>query len=146
MQERNVIQGTTATILAPFIDNLNLFIVWFIVAIVLIIGDCRFGTRASRMRGEVVRRSRVIRRSINKMVDYICWVSIAWALGSSFGQIFNIPILGALIMLVVCIVELSSIYDNYFECKGVKKRFNVWKFFSKLFKVQELEESIEDIK
>ena len=47
-------------------------------------------------------------------------------------------------MLVVCSIELSSIFDNYFELKGLKKKLNIWKFVSKLFKLPEIEESLED--
>lgn len=144
MQERNVISGATATVLSPFVDGWESIIVWLIVAFVLILADLRFGVEASRKRGEKIRGSRVIRRTVNKMIDYICWVSVAWVLGQSFGKIFNIPLTAAIIMLIVCLIEISSIVDNYFEYKGVNKKFNVWKFFSKLFKISAIEESIEE--
>lgn len=144
MQERNVISGAMAAVLSPFVDGWESLVVWLIVALVLILADLRFGVAASRKRGERIRRSRVIRRTINKMVDYICWISIAWALGNSFGKVFNIPLLVAIVMLIACSIEISSIVDNYFEYKGINKRLNVWKFFSKLFKIPAIEESIED--
>lgn len=146
MQERNVISGTTATIFSSFVDGWENIVVWLIVAFALIIADLRFGVAASKKRGERVRNSRIVRRTVNKMVDYICWISIAWVLGGSFGKIFNIPLLVAIIMLVVCSIEISSIFDNYFEYKGLNKRFNVWKFFSRLFKISAIEESIEEPK
>lgn len=144
MQERNVISGAAATVFTPFIDGWESLIVWLIVAFVLILADLKFGVQASMKRGEKIRGSRVIRRTVNKMVDYICWISIAWILGSSFGRIFDIPLLAAIIMLVVCSIEISSIFDNYFEYKGLNKRFNVWRFFSKLLRISAIEESIED--
>lgn len=146
MQERNVISGTTATIFSAFVEGWETLVVWLIVAFVLILADLWFGVEAAAKRGENIRGSRVIRRTINKMVDYICWISIAWVLGSSFGKLFEIPLLVAIVMLIVCSIEISSIFDNYFEYKGLNKRFNVWKFFSKLFKIEALEESIEDKK
>lgn len=145
MQERNVISGAVAAMTSPFVEGWESLIIWLIVAFVLILVDLRFGIQAALRRGEKIRGSRAIRRTVNKMVDYICWISIAWVLGHSFGNIFDIPLLVAIIMLVVCSVELSSIFDNYFEYKGLSKRFNVWKFFSKLFRIS-LEESIEDKK
>ncbi len=145
MQERNVISGAVAAMTSPFVEGWESLIIWLIVAFVLILVDLRFGIQAALHRGEKIRGSRAIRRTVNKMVDYICWISIAWVLGHSFGNIFDIPLLVAIIMLVVCSVELSSIFDNYFEYKGLSKRFNVWKFFSKLFRIS-LEESIEDKK
>jgi hypothetical protein len=144
MQERNVISGSMATVFSSFVEGWESLIVWLIVAFVLILADLRFGIAAAIHRGEKIRGSRAIRRTINKMVDYICWISIAWVLGNSFGKIFDIPLLVAIVMLIVCSVEISSIFDNYFEHKGLNKRFNVWKFFSKLFKISAIEESIED--
>lgn len=144
MNERNVLAGTTATVLSPFVDGWQNLIVWLFVALALIIGDLRFGICAARKRGEKIRGSRAVRRTINKMVDYICWVSIAWVLGGSFGLLFGVPLLAAIIMLVVCTIELSSIFDNYFEYKGIKKKFNVWKFFSKMFRIPEIAECVED--
>lgn len=144
MQERNVISGTTATVFSAFVEGWESLIVWLVVAFVLILADLRFGIAAALRRGEKIRGSRAIRRTINKMVDYICWISIAWVLGNSFGKIFDVPLLVAIVMLVVCSIEISSIFDNYFEHKGLNKRFNVFKFFSKLFRISALEESIEE--
>lgn len=144
MQERNVISGASATIFSSFVEGWESLVVWLIVAFVLILADLKFGVQAAWKRGEKIRGSRVIRRTVNKMVDYICWISIAWVLGNSFGRVFDIPLLAAIVMLVVCSIEISSIFDNYFEYKGLNKRFNVWKFFSKVFKISAIEESIED--
>lgn len=143
MQERNIISGASATIFSAFVDGWESLIVWVVVALVLILADLRFGIEAAVKRNEKIRGSRVIRRTINKLVDYICWVSIAWVLGSSFGKIFNIPLLASIIMLVVYAIEISSIFDNYFESRGLNKKFNAIKFISKIFKIQAIEESFE---
>lgn len=144
MQERNVLSGAVATVVSPFVDGWENIVAWLIVATILILVDLRFGIGAAKQRGEQVRISRAARRTINKLVDYICWISVAWVLGGSFGKVFDIPLLAAVIMLVVCAVELSSIFDNYFEARGINKKFNVFKFLSKIFKLSALEESIED--
>lgn len=144
MQERNVISGASATIFSSFVEGWESLVVWLIVAFVLILADLKFGVQAAWKRGEKIRGSRVIRRTVNKMVDYICWISIAWVLGNSFGRVFDIPLLAAIVMLVVCSIEVSSIFDNYFEYRGLSKRFNVWKFFAKIFRISAIEESIED--
>ena len=144
MQERNILSGTTATILAPFVEDWEGAFMWLIVVIVLILSDARFGCMASKQRGEPVRRSRLIRRSVNKLVDYICWISIAWALSHTFGTIFGIPYVVAVIMLGVCAIEMSSIIDNYCEYKGIKKKVNIVKLLTILFGKRELEECIED--
>lgn len=146
MTQRNILSSVSAAVLTPLVEGYEGIAIWLIVAFALILGDLRFGIKASIKRGEKIRGSRAVRRTINKMVDYICWVSIAWVLGASFGRIFGVPLLAAIIMVIVCTVELSSIFDNYFEYRGLKKRFNLWKFFSKIFKIPEIEESIEDKK
>lgn len=146
MSERNIIQGAAGAAFAPFIEQWEYEIVWLVAALVLVLADLRFGIMAAQRRGEKIRGSRAIRRTINKMVDYICWMGIAIVLGGSFGKMFGIPLLAGVIMLIICGIELSSIFDNYFEYKGVKKRLNIFKFVSKLFRIPEIEESIEDVK
>lgn len=39
MNERNVLAGTTATVLSPFVDGWQNLFVWVIVAFALILGD-----------------------------------------------------------------------------------------------------------
>lgn len=146
MQERNVLSACATTIVAPFVDGWEEMIVWLIVAVVLLLADLRFGIEAARKRGETIRNSRAVRRTINKFVDYLCWISISWVLGGSFGRIFGLPLLPAVTMLGVCIIELSSIIDNYCEARGIKKRFNGIKFFSAITKHPELEDCFEDKK
>ena len=144
MQERNVLSGAVATVVSPFVDGWESIVAWLIVATILILVDLRFGISAAKQRGEQVRISRAARRTINKLIDYICWISVAWVLGGSFGKVFDIPLLAAIIMLVVCAVEVSSIFDNFFEARGINKKFNAFKFLSKIFKLSALEESIEE--
>lgn len=146
MTERNIVSGTTATLLSPFIDGWQNLLIWLILSLVLIIGDLRFGISAARKRGEIIRPSRAVRRTINKFVDYICWVSIAWVMGAAFGNQLGVPLLAVIIMAIICAIELSSIFDNYCEYKGLKKRFNVFKFLARLFKRPEIEECFEDTK
>lgn len=144
MNERNILSGTAATYIALFMENGQNLLIWLILSLVLIIGDLRFGIKAARKRGEKIRPSRALRRSVNKFVDYICWVSIAWLMGAAFGNALGVPLLAIIIMAVVCAIELSSIFDNYCEYKGLKKRLNVFKFFARLFRHPELEDVFED--
>lgn len=143
MHERNIIGGMTAAVLSPFVEGWQR-IVWFLIlAIILILGDLRFGIAAAKKRGENIRPSRAVRRSLNKLVDYICWLSIATVVGVNFGSVFGLPLLSVIIMAVVCIIELSSIIDNYLEYKGIKKKINVIKLLAKLFRKPDLEEVLE---
>lgn len=141
MQERNIINGTTAAIVAPLLDFYSKLIPFILLAIILIIVDSRFGCAASRKRGEEIRTSRKWRRAINKLVDYICWVTLAGMFGQTFGEISGIPILSALILLIVYGIEISSCFNNYFEAKGIKKKVNIFKLFNR----SDVENCIEDV-
>ncbi len=126
---------------APLLDFYNNLLPFFLLAIVLIIVDSRFGIAAARKRGETIRTSRKWRRAINKLVDYICWVTLAGMFGQTFGEILGIPILSALLLLIVYSIEISSCFNNYFEAKGIKKKINIFKLFNR----PEVESCIEDI-
>jgi hypothetical protein len=141
MQERNIINGTTTAMVAPLLEFYNRLIPFLLLAIVLIIVDSRFGVAAARKRGEPIRTSRKWRRAINKLVDYICWVTLAGMFGEAFGEILGIPILSALILLIVYGIEISSCFNNYFEAKGIKKKVNIFKLFNR----PEVENCIEDV-
>ena len=135
MQERNVLAGATATVISPLVDFYGKLLPFLLLAILLITIDSRFGIQASRKRGETIRASRAIRRAINKFVDYICWITLAGMLGQTFGVVLHIPLLSMIVLLVVYKIELSSIFNNYFFCKGLKFKFNGLKFISKMTKV-----------
>lgn len=142
MQERNVLAGATATVISPLVDFYGKLLPFFLLAILLVAIDSRFGIKASKKRGETIRTSRAIRRAINKFVDYICWITLAGMLGQTFGVVFHIPLLSMIVLLVVYTIELSSIFNNYFFYKGLKFKFNGLKFISKMTKVN-VEEIIE---
>lgn len=139
-QERNIINGTTAVV-APLLDFYNSLIPFLALAIVLIFVDTRFGVAVAKRRGEPIRTSRKWRRAINKLVDYICWVTLAGLFGKTFGTILGIPVLSGLLLLIVYGIEISSCFNNYFEAKGINKKINVFKLFNR----PEVERCIEDV-
>jgi MFS family permease len=143
MQERNIIGGVTASVLSPFVEGWQQMLWFLILAIILILGDLRFGIAAAKKRGERIRPSRAVRRSINKLVDYICWLSIATVVGINFGTVFDVPLLSVIIMAIVCLIELSSIIDNYLEYKGIKQKVNLIKLIANIFRRPEIEDVLE---
>lgn len=126
---------------APLLDFYNALIPFILLAIVLIIMDSRFGIAAARKRGETIRPSRKWRRAINKLVDYVCWVTLAGLFGQTFGSILGIPILSGLLLLIVYGIEVTSCFNNYFEYKGIKKKVNIFKLFNR----SDVESCIEDV-
>lgn len=135
------------TLTDHFLLGLVEFIVWakwlFIAAFALTLADLRFGIAASKYRHETIRRSRAIRRTIDKVCSYILWVIIAYTFGKAFGSSFGIDILPVIILIVIYGVELESIFLNYFEAKGRKVKVDVFKIFKKKVDIIEIEE-IED--
>ena len=129
--------------MSPFIEGWQQMLWFLILAIILILGDLRFGIAAAKKRGERIRPSRAVRRSINKLVDYICWLSIATVVGINFGTVFDVPLLSVIIMAIVCLIELSSIIDNYLEYKGIKKKVNLIKLIAHIFRRPEIEDVLE---
>lgn len=144
MQDRNVIAGATAAVISPLVDFYSKLLPFLMLAIALIIIDSRFGILASRKRGETIRASRAVRRAINKLVDYICWVTLSGMIGQTFGAAFHIPLLAVVVMCIVYSIELTSIFNNYFFYKGINKKFNGWKFFSKITGNDAIESAIEN--
>lgn len=114
---------------------------WFmLLALILIIADLRFGITAAKKRGEQIRFSRAGRRTINKIVDYLCWILLAGAIGKTFGTSLDMPILPAMVLLVIYGFEINSCYGNYFESRGKKVKVNIFKYFSKKTDIIETEE------
>lgn len=144
MQERNIISGATSAFLAPLMEGWDQLTVWMLLALVLLIADLKFGIQAAKKRGEKIRRSRAIRRTINKMVDYICWLSIAWFISHTFGESFHIPTLAIIVLAIIYSVELASILDNYFEYRGIAKRLNLGKLWNIIFKKNNIENILDD--
>lgn len=142
MQERNVIGSVSAAAIAPICDFYEKLLPFLALAFVLIVVDSRFGVLAAIKRGEKIRPSRKWRRAINKMVDYVCWVTLAGLMGETFGTSFHIPLLSMIMLAIVYGVELTSIFNNYFEYKGEPVHINIWKFLARTFNRPEIEDSI----
>ena len=117
MQERNIIGGVTAAVVTPLLEFYTHLIPFLLLAIVLIACDLRFGVARAKRAGEAVRMSRAVRRTLNKLVDYICWVTLAGLFGNTFGEVFGIPLLSAVLLLIIYGIEMNSCYNNYFEAR-----------------------------
>lgn len=131
ISDRNIFSATMSAALAPFIEIIGLMKWFFLLATILIIVDLRFGVQAARNRGEKIKRSRAIRRTLNKAVDYICWIFLSGVLGQAVGAPLEIPVLPVIFMLIIIGVELESCLLNYFEAHGKKVKINIWKIFGK---------------
>ena len=119
---------------------------WLLFAFVLILSDLRFGILAAKKRGEEIRHSRMWRRTLNKAMDYVCWVTLAGLCSASIGVIFGIPIVSMGLLLIIYGIEISSCVNNYFVYKGIKKTFNFWKLLNRSDIEKAIEEDVESKK
>jgi len=131
IQDRNITNSFMTYIGINVTDFFMEISPFMALALVLVLVDTRFGSLASKKRGEEVRLSRQWRRALNKMVDYSCWVLLAGMFGDIFGKVIGIPTLSIVLLLVIYSIELSSCINNYFEYKGINKKFNLFAFLGK---------------
>lgn len=123
---------------------------WMIVlAIILILSDLWFGVSASRIQGIEIRKSRAGRRTLNKIVDYICYVLLGAVLGKAISEPYGMdPIVVSITLMVLCYgFEVDSIYGHICEIHGIKKKYSIWKILFKLltFKFKYLGEAFKDM-
>lgn len=103
---------------------------WMLMlAFVLIGADFWFGISESKRLNKPIRRSKAGRRTLNKTIDYLCYILVASFLGMSFGRSIGIePKTLASIVLILCYgFEIDSIYSHICVLHGVKKGFSIWK-------------------
>lgn len=140
MSERNTNSAMATVFMSGFMDFIEPLKWFLLLGLILIFADLRFGIAAAKKRGEKIRISRAGRRTINKIVDYLCWILVAGAMGKAFGIPFNIPVLPAITLLVVCGLEINSVFMNYFEARGKKVKVNIFKYFAKKTDIIDVEE------
>lgn len=110
-------QGSVSAVLAAFFsDSITQMIPFLILAAIVILVDLKFGISAAAHRGEKVRTSRAIRRTIDKMISYFCWVLLA----ATASVAFSMPAIEYILMGAVIGIELLSISSNWLEIKGYK--------------------------
>ncbi len=78
---------------------------WLLLGMVLVFVDLRFGVLAARVRGEEIRPSRAWRRTLNKMVDYLCWVTLAEVCSRTFGITLGTPLVSMAMLFIIYGIE-----------------------------------------
>ena len=140
MEDRNEIGGFRAAVMRDFLEFMEPLKWFFLLGLILIVVDLRFGILAARARGESIRTSRAVRRTLNKVIDYLCWILVAGAMGKAFGMPFDVPILPAIVLLVIYGCEVNSCYGNYFAARGKRVKINILKFFAKKADIIEVDD------
>ena len=140
MEERTVIPATMSVFLSGMLDFLAPLRWFAVLGLVLIVADLRFGISAARYRGEKVRFSRAGRRSMNKMVDYACWIFLSAAIDKAIVPHFDMPTLPALVLVFIYGFEIESCIRNYCESRGKKINFNFFAIFKEKMKFIDIKE------
>lgn len=117
---------------------------WLLLGMVLVLVDLRFGLLAAKARKEQIRPSRAWRRTLNKMVDYLCWVTLAEVCSRTFGVSIGVPVVSMAMLFIIYGIELNSCVNNYLEYKGIKKKWNFFRLVGKEDLLQDPEPDSED--
>ncbi len=144
MNERNLLNGPLASYLVWATDFITPMRWFLIAAFALTFADLKFGIDAARHRGDPIRKSRAVRRTFNKIIDYLCWILVATSFGEAFGTPFGIPILPALVLLVVYGCEINSCFNNYFEAHGSRFRIDIFKWLRRRVEIIEPEKEEDE--
>ena len=142
-------RGTSMVVFGNELTALAWDMRWlFLTAFCLILVDFWFGTHASHKRGEHFRTSRAVRRTLCKMVDYVCVVILGAFLGMGIGEPLGISheAVAAVCVLVAIAVEIDSIYTNWCEVHDIEKRFSIAKLVTGIIgiKSKELKDAINE--
>ncbi len=138
MNDNNIISSVFA-VMGAYVTNFYSHLApWLLLGMVLVIADLRFGIMAAKKRGEKIRPSRAVRRTINKMVDYLCWVTLAEVCSRTFETMLGVPVVSIGMLFIIYGIEINSCVNNYLEYKGIKKQLNFFKLVKK-------EDLLEDI-
>lgn len=115
--ESALLQGGTSVVMTAFLyEVIADMLPFLVVAIVVILVDLIFGIRAAQHRNEDVRWSRAFRRTVSKMFEYVCWVTLS----SSLAVAFKLPALEWIILGAVILNEIVSIASNWCEVHGIR--------------------------
>lgn len=99
---------------------------WLILfCVILILADLKFGIENSEVHGEKIRRSRAIRRTVNKFIDYLCWLMFAGIFGKAFAPHFGWETMFVVdvVMIVACLAEIDSVVQNFCGARGIEFSF-----------------------
>lgn len=136
-------------IMAEMYDTLYANRWLFIMALTIVLVDFWFGMSESKAKGERVRWSRAGRRTINKSIDYLCYITMGMILGKAMGEPLGLePVnVSVVVMLFCCGFEVDSIWGHICYLHGIKKPLSVWKILLLLltFRFQEIKEELHEI-
>ena len=111
-----IVEGGASAALVTLLQTAVLRMIPYAVpGLALVLLDLMYGIRAAKARGEAVRVSTALRRSLTKVFLYICWLILATTIALAFGKSW----LEWGTLALVYANEGLSIVGNYLESKGL---------------------------
>lgn len=121
----------------------------FLLALILVLIDFWFGISVSKIKGIPIRWSRAGRRTLNKSIDYLCYITLGIVLGKAFGEPFGLQphTLAVIVMILCCGFEIDSIWSHICILHGFKKPVSIWRIILMLLslKFKEIKEELTEI-
>lgn len=113
--------GVTVGFMAYFSAAMQQMLPWFAVMLILTASNLLFGCRAAKYRGEVVVFTDAVKRTLNKLYGYVCWISIAVSLDIAFSEedCFKDYHIRYWILFVIFGIELYRTFRNWLEPYGI---------------------------
>ena len=126
-----IVEGSVSAALVTLLQTAVLRMIPYAVpGLMLLLLDLVMGCQAAMARGERVRFSTAIRRTMTKMFEYICFIVLATTLAISFDKNW----LEWVVLGLVYGNEFVSVIGNYLETKGMKFSIvGVYKWLLKFF-------------
>lgn len=111
-----IVEGSVSAALVTVLQTAVLRMIPYAVpALALLLLDLIYGVKAAKSRGERVRASTAISRTVTKIFKYVCWLILASTLAIAFRKDW----LEWGILILVYGNEGLSIIGNYLETKGL---------------------------
>ena len=111
-----IVEGSVSATLVALLQTAVLRMIPYAVpGLLLVVLDLAYGIKAARVRGEQVRASTAIRRSLTKVFLYICWLILATTIAIAFEKEW----LEWGTLALVYGNEALSIIGNHLESKGL---------------------------
>lgn len=123
---------------------------WMILlGVILVISDFWFGISESKKKKKKIRRSSACRRTLNKSIDYFCYITLGSVLGKVLQEYYGLDamVISASVLILCYAFEVDSIYGHICAIHGIKKHYSIWKMIGLLFtlKFTRFKEALDDM-
>jgi len=115
-----ILKTFLTTICLFALETVRVMLPFALIAVLLVTVDLFFGVRAAKFRKDSISFSYALIKSGNKLVSYLCWVSVIAAVDCVTTDGGKYDTLKWFLYASVAIIEGSSTVNNWLEPKGLK--------------------------